>query len=407
MRRPDALAAGGNGGTAPAPAVRCPLLQRLLRTVTAALIGGGLLLPATIAAEEYQQERDRLERLEEELAALEQQLASDRSEHDSVAAELATLDRQVAETAGRLDALRSERRATMQRLGQLERAYEEEAQRLRTQREHLREQIVARYAAGRHERLRLLLSEQDPATTQRLLVYYDYFQKARVERMEGLLDELAELSELRRRHHAEAERLATLEREAAQERKRLAHRRARRDEYRATLEQRIADRDQTVSELEGEVAEQESLLAELRRRIARAPTAGGDIDHLRSARGELPWPVSGELEESFGEARGGGLTRTGIVIAAAAGESVSAVAPGRVVFSDWLRGLGLLVIIDHGEGYLTLYGHNEALYVDLGERVAAGDRVATVGTSGARREPGLYFEIRHGDEPEDPLAWLR
>jgi septal ring factor EnvC (AmiA/AmiB activator) len=117
--------------------------------------------------------------------------------------------------------------------------------------------------------------------------------------------------------------------------------------------------------------------------------------------------VNGEIEADFGQPRGGGLTHTGIIIGAQRDSDVVAVGPGRVVFSDWLRGMGLLVIIDHGGKYMTLYGHNEALYVELGDWVAAGDRIAAVGSSGARRSPGLYFEIRRGEKPQDPMAWLR
>ena len=145
----------------------------------------------------------------------------------------------------------------------------------------------------------------------------------------------------------------------------------------------------------------------LRERLADVPGDIGEAADFAGLQGALPWPVDGDIVAAFGSDRGGGLRRTGIVVEADRGDEVSAVAPGRVVFSDWLRGRGLLVIIEHGDGYLTLYGHSEALYVDVGEWVQAGQAIATVGSSGNRAEPGLYFEVRQGAEPQDPTAWLR
>ncbi|MBK1726204.1 murein hydrolase activator EnvC family protein, partial [Halorhodospira neutriphila] len=246
-----------------------------------------------------------------------------------------------------------------------------------------------------------------PAAAQRLLVYYDYLHEARGERIAAAAAELRRLAELRRRLRGELERLERLEAELAERREGLAERRAERRSRRQALERRIAERGEAAERLEEQVAEQEALLERLRGRLADIPEGIGAGRGLGEARGELPWPVQGPLEARFGDPRGGGLKRKGIIVAAEPGTDVQAVAAGRVVFSDWLRGLGLLVIIDHGDGYLTLYGHNQALYVEVGEWLEAGDLLGSVGSSGARGEPGLYFGVRHGGEPENPLAWLR
>ncbi|MFP4146289.1 MAG: murein hydrolase activator EnvC family protein [Halorhodospira sp.] len=361
----------------------------------------------SVGAEDYKQEQEELEALETELERLEEQLAADRSQRDEVEAELARLERKASEAARELARLRDQRDAARARVARLQAAYEAEAERLSQHRQTLAEQIVAAYTSAGEGALRLLLNQEDPATAQRLLVYHDYLNQARGERIEHALAELASLRQMRSELNAEIVELERLEDEVRAERQALEQRRAERDAQREALEARIAERGTERRDLEAEFAEQEELLEDLRERLADIPDDAAAEQAFAEARGELPWPVTGEVVEPFGASRGGGLKHTGIIVAAEAGDEVSAVAAGRVVFSDWLRGLGLLAIIDHGDGYLTLYGHNDALYVDVGEWVDAGQRVATVGSSGHRGDPGLYFEIRKGDEPQNPTAWLR
>ncbi|MCG5547169.1 murein hydrolase activator EnvC family protein [Halorhodospira halochloris] len=365
-----------------------------------------LALAAPGHGAEYDSEREHLEQLRQQLEEVEQQLAEDRAERDEVDEQLQRLDRKVNQSVERLQQLRRQRASLRESIEELEQDYRQEQERLSEQRQALREQIVAAYAAGEDAQLKMLLNETDPGTAQRLLAYYDYFHEARTERIEDLLEQISSLIDMRRELNAERSELLALEESVTDERDNLREKRAQRDRYRQELEQRIAERGRSAQQLEADVAEQESLLEELRQRLEDIPE-DLDIDNLAEARGSLPWPVEGDVEAEFGESRGGGLERTGIIISASRESEVVAVGPGRVVFSDWLRGLGLLVIIDHGEGFMTLYGHNEALYVELGDWINAGDRIATVGSSGARQAPGLYFEIRRGDEPQNPITWLR
>ncbi len=375
------------------------------RAALALLLG---LLPAAAGADDYEREREELEALREELTAVEERLEADHAARDQAGEALERLDRRVAEAARRLREARERRGAARERVARLRRERAEQDQRLEAHRRVLREQLTAAYTAGGEGRLKMLLNAQRPAAAQRLLVYYDYLHEARGERIAAAVAELRRLAELRRRLREEVDRLERLEAELVERRERLAERRAERRSRRQALERRIAERGEAAERLEERVAEQEDLLERLRERLADIPDEAGAARGLREEiRGELPWPVQGPLEARFGESRGGGLKRKGIVVGAEPGTDVQAVAAGRVVFSDWLRGLGLLVIIDHGDGYLTLYGHNQALYVEVGEWLEAGDLLGSVGSSGARGEPGLYFGIRHGEEPENPLAWLR
>jgi septal ring factor EnvC (AmiA/AmiB activator) len=134
------------------------------------------------------------------------------------------------------------------------------------------------------------------------------------------------------------------------------------------------------------------------------PPTGGQA--FEKVRGKLAWPVAGKITTRFGQARGGGLTWNGVMIEAPRGNAVKAIYDGRVAYADWLPGMGLLVIVDHG-GYMSLYAHNEQLNKSVGDRVSAGDQIATVGDTGGRAKPGLYLEIRRGAKPVDPVPWFR
>lgn len=382
-------------------------IARRLRCLLAGTVFS-VVAPLPLAAADYDKQHERLEELREQLEAVEQRLAADRAKRDEVDEQLRRLDRQVNETVERLGELRDQRRELRHRIEQLEEDYAQEQKRLREQRRALREQIISAYAAnsGGGTRFKMLLNETDPATAQRLLTYYAYFHEARTERIDRLLEQLTSLAELRRKLEAERGELAALQEDVEHQRDKLQVQRRQRNQYRKELERRIAERGRSAAELKEDVAEKESLLEELRQRLDDVPE-DFNVDDLVAAKGRLPWPVEGDLEAEFGDSRGGGLTHTGIIIGAPRKSEVEVVGPGRVVFSDWLRGLGLLVIIDHGDGYITLYGHNEALYVELGDWVETGDRIATVGSSGARQSPGLYFEIRRGEKPQNPITWLR
>jgi septal ring factor EnvC (AmiA/AmiB activator) len=160
----------------------------------------------------------------------------------------------------------------------------------------------------------------------------------------------------------------------------------------------------TVAKLKREAAALEKLIADLRRAMKDLPPTGGQA--FEKVRGRLAWPVAGKLGARFGQARGGGLKWNGVLIEASRGSEVRALYDGRVAYADWLPGMGLLLIIDHG-GYMSLYAHNEQLFKAAGDRVEGGEIVSTVGDSGGPSNPGLYLEIRRGARPVDPVPWFR
>ena len=277
---------------------------------------------------------------------------------------------------------------------------------LASERTTLAAQLRAAYMIGQREPIEMFLNQRDPAEAGRMLSYYGYFGRARAAQIAVIQGHLQDIADLDAQLETEQERLVRLEAERKAEVSRLDQARLERGQVLAQLNVEARNRAAALQRLQREQAALEKLLRELRKAAQKFPTEKSRSP-LDTVRGKLPWPVKGKLVARFGEARAGTVKWDGVLIEAERGSPVKAIHPGRVVYADWLAGLGRLLIIDHGDGYLSLYGHNENLYRAVGDRVAAGDTVASVGDTGGRGEPALYFEIRKGARPVDPAIWFR
>ena len=238
-----------------------------------------------------------------------------------------------------------------------------------------------------------------------MFVYYSYFGRARAGQIKLIEDDVQRIAELTGELEAQDAKLAELEKQQRAQLATLETAREKRSLVLASLEAQSHSRAQSLERLKGEQAGLERLLRELRAAMARFPVEGNDA--FTRLRGKLNWPVSGQLIARFGDARAGGVRWDGVLVATERGTPVKAVCAGRVIYADWLPGLGLLAIVDHGDGYLSLYGHNDHLLKAAGEEVAAGDAIAAAGDSGGSSRPELYFEIRKGGKPVDPRPWFR
>ncbi len=352
---------------------------------------------------------------EAELKAVRSQIDQVRAEmereagkRDQLTKDIEESEKTVGSARGELEKLRRERAANDARRAELagKRATQENA--LERERAALSGQIRAAQMIGRREPLKLLLNQGDPAQFGRVLQYYQYFGRARAGQIAAINEHLGEISTLDAALTEQEQRLAALLEQQRGEVARLQSARARRGRALASLEAESKNRARQLDRLKDQQSGIEKLVRELRRaleRIDKFPTDSKDA--FAKLRGKLAWPVSGRLIASFGQTRAGGVKWDGLLLSGASGTPVRAVSHGRVVYADWLSGLGLLTIIDHGDGYLSLYGHNERLYKEVGERVTAGDSIGTVGDSGGRSAPALYFEIRKGGRPVDPRPWFK
>ena len=292
------------------------------------------------------------------------------------------------------------------RLAELQQQRERLQQQSASQRAELAGIIRATYLAGNHSQLKLLLNQQDPARAQRMLVYFEALNADRLAQLQRWQALVSELDQNAGAINSTRDSLAQRNTELQQQRSELQEKQQQRRNLIAELDARIAERGEQLQQLEQDRQDLQALIDEINRIIEDIP----DPDELmpfEGSRGLMPWPIAGELAAGFGDSYGGGnLRRQGIIIAASQDTPVRAVHPGRVVFADWMRGSGNLVVIDHGNTFLTLYAHLSSLDKQQGDWVNRSEPVGFSGSDAGNGEPGLYFELRRNSQPLNPVDWL-
>lgn len=364
-----------------------------------------------------------MERIQLQRNTLNTQLGEVEKLYGQTAALLRTLQSQVEQKRLNLDKIRLEKQSLQDEVAK--------------QNKELAGQIKAAYAMGQKEQLKLLLNQQDPALSSRMLVYYDYLNKARLTKLDSISESMRHLDRLDKQHQQETELLEkSLEQKKAEQAVAEGVRK-RRTELLSKLKSDFSSNEQQIIHLRESEAKLKNLLSSLQRStddlgfeveqskklhrpaevtsesVKDLPDSKDDFSKLNgdfsSLKGQLPWPVKGQLTNKFGSARAESAESIwdGVLIDADEGTEIRAITSGKVVFADWLRGFGLLIIIDHGKGYMTLYAFTQSLYRQLGDWVDAGEVIASVGQSGGRSHSGLYFGIRNKGKPVDPLEWCR
>lgn len=346
-----------------------------------------------------------LEEVRERISGLKESMDQSAASRDRVTAELQTAEVEISEKRIRLRELERERDFSTKRKAELDVQIDQRVVELELEAGQLAEQVRAAYMSGSQERVKLLLNQRDPATLGRLLRYYEYFNDFRADNIEVVNAHIAELATLRSQVAAEEARLAGLAKQRYDELTRLNAAQETRQTLLTTLRGRMADESREIEQLAAQEKDLTRLIDELTRILSDYPISSEDP--FSAYKGRLTWPIAGTLLHDFGQPRvSDRLKWNGVVLAAPRGQEVRAVYHGRVVFSDWLAGLGLLVIVEHGEGYMTLYGYNETTLKNAGDWVAPGDVIATVGDSGGQARSALYFEIRKGTQPLNPRQWV-
>jgi len=348
----------------------------------------------------------QLQGVRERIRQVQDLLDQAEGERKDLRAELRETEERIGGIARRLRALAGRLQRHGVELDALEQTREARKQELAVYRETLARQVRAAYAMGRQERLKILLNQQDPAMVSRVMVYYDYFNRARVDQVRAVKDSLAKLGEVETEIERQRERALSLQAKELEQKEALEEARVDRNKVLAALTQDIQSKGEQLQGLKQDEKGLQAVVDQLQKALMELPPETVGRSPFVSRKGQLPWPTSGQLAASFGSPRHvGRMRRDGVLIAAPEGSEVRAVYHGRVAFADWLRGFGLLLIIDHGDGYMTLYGHNESLFKETGEWVQAGEAVASVGSSGGRARAAVYFGIRYQGRPVNPAAW--
>lgn len=400
------------GSTARPSASRVQRLRcaRIGRRLAAWLCGVMLALPGSwaVAAKDAAESERELQQMRDRIQAVKQEIAGIRGRRDEHQAALERAEKEIGSVAAALRRLEAQSGQARDRLHELGRQRDAERENLQAVRATLAAELQAAYMTGRQERIKLLLNQEDPAFLGRMLVYHGYFTRARAMRMADIRAALARLDGIERElqtQRAEIERLQATQREKSAQ---LAAEQDRRREILAGLQADLKKKSSELTQLEQNEQRLQELVQSLRQALSDFPVPGGRYGSLRELKGKLRWPVAGRIVTRYGVKQASGKVRSrGVHIASAAGSDVYAIARGRVVFADWLRGFGLLLIIDHSDGYMSLYGHNSSLYKDVGEQVDGGDIIAAVGSSGGRVTAGLYLELRRNGKPFNPAAWFK
>jgi murein hydrolase activator len=391
------------------PGRRCPARRLPRLALACALLVLARSAPAAAAAThpeaDARKAEEQLEAVKSEIERITREVSVEQVERDRLTRELKSAELSLGHSREALLEVRRERAEGAARRAALAAEKRARETQLDDNRAALAGQMRAAYLIGRQEPLKLLLNQKDPGLAGRMFVYYSYFGRARAGQIRLIEDDVHRLAELDTELEAEDQRLAELERQQRAQLAELEQARERRGVVLANLEVHSRGRAESLERLRGQQAGLERLVRELRAAMERYPVQGNDA--FTRLRGKLAWPVSGHLLARFGEPRAGGVRWDGVLVATERGAPVRAVCQGRVIYADWLPGLGLLAIVDHGDGYLSLYGHNERLYKAAGEHVDAGDTIAAAGDSGGSPRPELYFEIRKGGRPVDPRPWFK
>lgn len=345
-----------------------------------------------------------LEAVREKISALKVSMDKRASERDRITGELQSSEVLIAEKRSRVTELERQRSFSEKKKADLSTKLDLREAELSAETDQLSAQVVAAYTSGEQERIKLLLNQHDPATLGRLMTYYRYMSEFRGANIESVNRHIDELSDLREQAAAEEARLAGLARARYAELSELNEAQENRQQLLVSLKSRIALEGTEIERLAAEEQDLARLIIELTSILSDYPITSEEP--FRTLKGSLTWPIAGSLVYDFGQPRAGGLNWNGVVLSAPRGQEVRVIYHGRVVFADWLAGMGLLVIVDHGENYMTLYGYNETTLKSAGDWVAPGDVIATVGDSGGQQQTGLYFEVRQGTKPMNPRTWV-
>ena len=385
-------------------------IERIPRILKAALLVL-LLAPALPGAAQDQSDPER-EKAEQRLAQvlgeigeLKTQLESARGDLHAEQARLKQLDLALQQASLEYRSLEKQQEQHRSDLAGLEQQKAQYLETLDERTARLAEQVRSAYRTGNRSKTQLILNQDDPDRISRMLAYYDYIHRAHTEKIAGLRDAVATLDGLQQGIDTEIQRIAELQLEQQARLEELAGQRRQREQLLAELSGRISNDQSELAELEKDRQDLETLIERLADMLADIPDDLGSRSGIAEQKGQLRMPVQGPVRHAYGQRRGAGLNRQGWLIGAEPGQEVTAVAYGRVAFADWLRGYGLLLIIDHGQGYMSLYGHNESLLQDAGAWVEPGDAISVVGSNPGSGQ-GLYFELRRNGKAIDPAAWM-
>jgi len=371
-------------------------------------ICGCFITGNALASESFESATNQLQGVQKQIRELRTKMSESKGEAGRLQTRLALIEIEIGQvnkglenTTRQLQAMRSKLRPLKQHKQQL-------LKDLLIQKQALANQLRAAYVMGRQEQLKLLLNQQNPSLIGRTLVYYEYFNNSRTSQIDSVDETLETLQSLEKDINRKTHDLQNLSVRLQGQKQELESTRNQRHSVLSALNKELKQQDKTMNSLLDDEIELQRLLKYLETVLADIPAATQGYVPFSEAKGRLAWPIQGHVRNLFGTNRSNSVANLkwqGVIIESELGQDILAIADGQVAFSDWMPRYGLLIIINHGHGYMSLYGHNQSLYKSVGEWVEQGELIAKLGDSGGQATPGLYFEIRHNSKPLNPTAW--
>ena len=361
-----------------------------------------------IKNDDMAQYQNKLEELQKSIQKVQQHLKGQRKKRSSVVTELHNLEKAISENTQKIIRLEKKIFSINRHRKDLENDLSRLDKQLKNQKSLLTHQIQSAYSMGEQQQIKLLLNQKDPAKVGRIQTYFSYLNEARQKQIATFLQNI------RQKQYLESELQQTLNKQtdlltAQKTKKQLRQKqRIKRKSLVTKLNHKIKNQEKTLSNLETSRGRIENLLKSLGELLADIPAGPPDSEPFKTQKGQLPWPAEGKFLAKYGQAKNqGNLKWKGVLIAADFGTPIHAISHGRVAIADWLQGFGFITIIDHGEGYMSLYGHSESLFKQVGDWVLSGEVIATAGDSGGQPSSGVYFEIRSRGKPINPEHWCK
>jgi len=350
--------------------------------------------------------QSKLEKLQKSISKIQEHLKGSKKQRSHVVTDLNKLEAEISRNSLKLKTLENEIHKVRKRKKNLEAELNQLNKQLHIQRKVLSEQMRSAYNMGHQQNLKMLLNQQDPAQAGRTQEYFNYLNRARQKQISLFLETIEQRKQT---ELALKQTLSTQNKLLQAQKKKKRERqtqRLQRKKLLAELSEKIENQENTLSSLETSRDRIENLLKSLGELLADIPTSPSENQPFVSQKSKLPWPAKGPFLGKFGQLKNyGDLKWNGVLIKADFGTPVRVISHGRVAFSDWLQGFGFIIIVDHGDGYMSLYGHNESLFKQTGDWVQAGEVIATAGDSGGQPQSGVYFEIRSRGKPVNPSKW--
>ena len=363
-------------------------------------------------------QQEELENLRQRIAAMQSEIAKTSESKSEAADALRASELAISNSNRKLAELAEQQHEADLRLNALQTQQQQLSQNLSRQKVLLEKLLYQQYVGGKHEYLKLILDNQDPNKVARDLQYFQYIARDRAAWLESLRSNLNALNSVSQEVQTQSETLEKLRAEQTAQKEKLKQDQRERLQVLGQVSKQLTLQRREVTRLQHDENGLAKLVSKIAEMLAKPkskslfhndnlPDNRFDGKPFVQLQGRLALPVKGDITNHFGATRPDStVIWKGLFIRAASGQTVKAVAAGRVVFADWLRGFGNLIIVDHGNAYMSLYGNNETLYKQVGDELRGGDTIATVGNSGGNADSGLYFELRHESKPLDPLKWL-